>query len=99
MASPSTASVLLRDESCTSRCTSLQYQAVTRTAVERNDPDGSLDRLQRIVDALGGSRRLAVECGVSSWSVRAWLAGVRKPSAACRERIEVLARGLDLPVP
>jgi CheY-like chemotaxis protein len=55
--------------------------------------------LQAIVDALGGTRMLALECDVSTWAVRAWLAGKHSPSPGNRRRIAMVARDFGLPSP
>lgn len=51
------------------------------------------------MDALGGTRLLAEECGVSTWTVRAWLGGERTPTPLTQERIDGIARRLDLVAP
>lgn len=51
------------------------------------------------MDALGGTRLLAIECEVSSWTVRAWLSGKHEPSPMNRRRIAMLARDFGLPSP
>ncbi|HEY1692832.1 MAG TPA: helix-turn-helix transcriptional regulator [Polyangiaceae bacterium] len=51
------------------------------------------------MEALGGTRALATECGVSTWTVRAWLSGERTPTPLSQERIDELARRLELPAP
>ncbi len=56
-------------------------------------------QLTRIVDALGGTRALATECRVSTWTVRAWLAGGRTPTPSTQAQIDSIARRLDLPAP
>lgn len=53
--------------------------------------------LHAIADALGGTRMLALECGVSTWTVRAWLSGSRQPSPVNQRRIDLLARDFGLP--
>ncbi len=53
--------------------------------------------LRAIVDALGGTRMLALECDVSTWTVRAWLAGSRQPSPLNKRRIDTIARDFGLP--
>ncbi|HEY1697598.1 MAG TPA: helix-turn-helix transcriptional regulator [Polyangiaceae bacterium] len=55
--------------------------------------------LQRILEALGGTRRLARECEVSTWTVRAWLRGERLPSPDSQHRICGIAQGLGVPSP
>jgi hypothetical protein len=57
------------------------------------------ERLKAIVDAIGGVRLLAMECSVSSTTVRTWLTGTRTPSPANRRRIGMLARDFGLPTP
>jgi CheY-like chemotaxis protein len=57
------------------------------------------DLLRAIVDALGGTRLLALECDVSSWTVRAWLTGKHSPSPGNRRRIAMVARDFGLPSP
>jgi hypothetical protein len=53
----------------------------------------------RIVEALGGTRALATECSVSTWTVRAWLTGGRTPTPSSQAQIDSVARRLDLPAP
>jgi hypothetical protein len=65
-------------------------------AAARSDEKRSL---QRIADALGGPRVLALECDVSAWTVRAWLRGVRSPSNVSQRRINVLASELGVAPP
>lgn len=57
------------------------------------------ETLQALVDALGGTRMLALECEVSTWTVRAWLAGKHEPSPVNRRRIAMLARDFGLSSP
>lgn len=57
------------------------------------------DALLRIVGALGGIRLLAVECNVSTWTVRACLDGSRAPSPASQRRLNEVAQGLGVRVP
>ncbi|HEX8791536.1 MAG TPA: hypothetical protein VF765_11345 [Polyangiaceae bacterium] len=57
--------------------------------------------LDRIVDALGSVRALASECGVSTWTARAWLNGTRSPAPESQRRLNTIAQehGLHLPYP
>ncbi len=55
--------------------------------------------LRRIVDALGGIRLLAVECEVSTWTVRAWMDGTRAPSPLNERRLNGIAHRLRLRPP
>lgn len=57
------------------------------------------DALKAIVDALGGTRYLALECEVSMWTVRAWLTGKRVPSPVNRRRIAMLASDFGIASP
>ncbi|HEX8792826.1 MAG TPA: hypothetical protein VF765_17895 [Polyangiaceae bacterium] len=57
------------------------------------------DGLQRIVDALGGIRLVAVECNVSTWTVRAWIEGTRAPSPTSQRRLNAIAEDLGLRLP
>jgi len=57
------------------------------------------DALQRIVKALGAIRLVAEACSVSTWTVRAWLAGTRQPSPANQRRLNQLAQELKHPPP
>jgi hypothetical protein len=55
--------------------------------------------LECMVLAIGGVRLLAVECRVSTWTVRAWLSGERRPSPTNLRRLSELARELQVPTP
>jgi len=59
------------------------------------------DALRRITEVLGGTRVLAIECDVSTWTARAWLSGARRPAPASQRRINELASdlGVELPYP
>ncbi len=51
------------------------------------------------MDAIGGIRLLAVECKLSTWTVRAWLDGSRAPSPTSQRRLNEIAEGLGLRPP
>ena len=55
--------------------------------------------LECMVLAIGGVRLLALECRVSTWTVRAWLSGERRPSPTNLRRLSELAWELDVPIP
>jgi hypothetical protein len=57
------------------------------------------ESIQRLVDALGGTKLLALECDVSTWTILAWLEGRRTPSPSSRRRLDVLAKSVGLPPP
>lgn len=54
------------------------------------------DVVRQVVQALGGVKYLAIECDVTSWTVRAWMAGTRLPSPASQRRITLIARDFGL---
>jgi hypothetical protein len=49
-----------------------------------------------MVKALGGEEYLALECGVSVETVRAWLTGEQRPSPANARRLVLIATSLGL---
>ena len=55
--------------------------------------------LECMVLTLGGVRLLALQCRVSTWTVRAWLSGERHPSPTNLRRLSELARELEVPTP
>lgn len=52
-----------------------------------------------MVDAIGSVRLLALECEVSTWTVRAWLDGARAPSPPSQRRLNEIANRLGLRPP
>lgn len=52
-----------------------------------------------MADALGGIRLLAVQCDVSTWTVRAWIAGMRVPSPRSQRRLNAIAEDLGIRAP
>lgn len=57
------------------------------------------EKLGRIANALGSIRALAQECGVSTWTARAWLNGTRTPAPESQRRLNVIANEYGLPPP
>jgi hypothetical protein len=65
-------------------------------AAARDPRRRTRELVQEIVRALGGVKYLALECDVSTWTVRAWMTGARLPAPANRRRIALLARDFGL---
>lgn len=55
--------------------------------------------LEGLAEALGSVRALAAECGVSTWTARAWLNGTRSPAPESQRRLNDIAQGLGLALP
>ncbi len=55
--------------------------------------------LEGLAEALGSVRALAAECGVSTWTARAWLSGTRSPAPESQRRLNDIAQGLGLARP